>query len=69
MDPGWPRLSLPRHVPVDFLWPPLSLFRQSGQPATQKGLPAGEKSQNGLTLKHKYTQRKMIFFSKWDGRR
>lgn len=56
MDPGWSGLSLHLHVPVGVLWPPLSLFRQSRQPAAKTSLPAGSESQNTHRRTNMYTE-------------
>lgn len=76
MDPDLSGLSLHRNVPVDFLWPPLSLFRQSRQPAAKTSLPAGSESQPSHTecimYRENYTfilvlAKKMIFSLIWTG--
>lgn len=67
MDPGWSRLSLRRHVPADFLWPPFSLFRQSRQPAAKTSLPAGSKSQPSHTQLVLVLAAESIFSLNWMG--
>lgn len=76
MDPDRSGLSLHRNVPVGFLWPPLSLFRQSRQPAAKTSLPAGSESQLSHTecimYRENYTfilvlAKKMIFSLIWTG--
>lgn len=62
VDPGWSGLCLPHHVPVDFVGPPLSLFRQPGEAAAKTSLSAGSKSQSSHTEAQICTEKSTCLF-------